>query len=100
MHPAHAVRRLKGFGVAGAVAGAAALVAGCSVFQPAAQEEEARRHAAQIASGTEMICRYERPLGSRVKQRICVTRQEAELRELAAEVLYRNSLVAIHGGTP
>jgi hypothetical protein len=101
MQPEHAVERLMGFGVASAVAGAATLLTGCAMLQPvASEEEEALRYAAELAAGKEMVCRYERPLGSKVKQRICVTHQEAELRELQAEVLYRNSLIALHGGTP
>jgi hypothetical protein len=100
MQPNHAVDRLMGFGVASALAGAATLLTGCAMLQPVAPEEEALRYAAELAAGKEMVCRYERPLGSKVKQQICVTHQEAELRELQAEVLYRNSLIALHGGTP
>jgi hypothetical protein len=76
------------------------LLAGCSLVQPVSKEVDVAQYAHQVAAGNEPICRYERPIGSRVKQRICMTPQEAELRELQAEVLYRNSLVAIHGGSP
>lgn len=97
MQPRHWVRKLAGFGVA---VGTAALLTGCSLVQPVSKEEEAAQYAHQVAAGNELICRYERPMGSRVKQRMCMTPQEAELRDLQAEVLYRNSLVAIHGGSP
>jgi hypothetical protein len=87
-------------GLAAGVAACTALLGGCSLLQSTPEEVVVRERAMQVAAGTEPICRVERPVGSRVKQRICMTPQEAALRDLQAEVLYRNSLVPLHGGRP
>jgi uncharacterized lipoprotein YajG len=72
---------------------------GCATA-PTASQSDAQRALPRMAAGQEMVCKYERPIGSRVKQHICLTHQEAQLRDLQAQLLYRNSLVPLHEGTP
>jgi hypothetical protein len=100
MHPERTTTKGTRATLSMAALGAAVLLTGCSLVQPVSKEDEALQYATKLAAGSELVCRYERPVGSRVKQQICMTPQEAELRDLQAQILYRNSLVAIHGGAP
>jgi hypothetical protein len=100
MHPERTTTNRSRAALSIAALGAAVLLTGCSLVQPVSKEDEALQYATKLAAGSELVCRYERPIGSRVKQQICMTPQEADLRDLQARTLYRNSLVAIHGGAP
>jgi hypothetical protein len=76
---------------------ASAGVAGCAADPHALPADETH---ARIAAGTELRCRIERPVGTRVKREVCSTAAEDELRRQHARTLVQESLVALHGGVP
>jgi PBP1b-binding outer membrane lipoprotein LpoB len=66
----------------------AALLAGCAAAPPPAPPEKQYRTMAEAnaeAKDDDLICRSERPVGSRMEKKVCATRAEWELAHKRAQ---------------